>query len=152
MTQLARATVPARMARRSLSPFPEMLELSRMLQGMPFWGTDENVSTSWMPPVDIFESPAEITISLEVPGVRKEDVQVELNDSTLTITGERRLENEEQRDNYHRVERRYGRFARSFTVPPNVDREALRAEYQDGILCVRLPKREEARPRTITVE
>jgi HSP20 family protein len=152
MTQLARGTAPARMARRTLSPFPEMLELSRMLQGLPVWGADESTTTAWVPPVDIFESGDQIVISLEMPGVRKEDVQVELNDSTLTISGERRLDFEDQRENYHRIERRYGRFARSFTVPPNVDRDGLKAEYHEGILSLRLPKRDEARPRTITVE
>jgi HSP20 family protein len=152
MTQLARGTAPARVARRQISPFPELMELGRLFQGLPLWTPDENTSTAWVPPVDIFEAGEEIIIGLEMPGVRKEDIQVELNDSTLTISGERRLEHEEQRESYHRLERRYGRFARSFTVPPNVDRDGLKAEYLDGILTLRLPKRDEARPRTIAVE
>lgn len=150
MTHGARRGAPGAAARRHLSPFPETLGMSRAAQGFPFWGNEE--SAAWRPPVDIYEAIDEIVVTLEIAGVRKEDVQVELSENTLTISGERRLDHEDQRDGYHRVERRYGRFARSFTVPANIDRDGLRAEYRDGLLRVRLPKRTEARPRTIAVE
>ena len=91
-------------------------------------------------------------IKVELPEVRKEDVEVNLDDRTLTIRGERKLENEDRREGYHRIERVYGQFARSFTVPPNINREGLRAEYKDGVLRVTLPKLEEAKPRQIAVE
>ena len=144
-----------RPTRRGLSPFPEMLELQRSLDrlfGGNVFGGAEQTSVSWQPPVDIYENEGEIIIKVELPEVRKEDVEVNLDDRTLTIRGERKLENEDRREGYHRVERVYGQFARSFTVPANVSREGLRAQYADGVLRVTLPKLEEAKPRQIAVE
>ena len=147
-------TAMERASRRGLSPFPEMLELQRSLDrlfgGLP--GGVEQTSAGWQPPVDIFETEGDIVIKVELPEVRKEDVEVNLDDRTLTIRGERKLENEDRREGYHRIERIYGQFARSFTVPPNINREGLRAEYKDGVLRVTLPKLEEAKPRQIAVE
>jgi HSP20 family protein len=143
-----------RARRRGISPFPELMELQRSLDRL-FGGSSgyaEQTTGAWQPAVDIFEDANEILIKVELPEVNKEDVQVNLDDQTLTIRGERRLEFEEQRDGYHRVERSYGQFARSFTVPPNIRRDGLRAEYRDGVLRVHLPKAEEAKPRQITVE
>jgi HSP20 family protein len=124
--------------------------LNSVFAGHPFWV--EQTTTSWQPAVDIFEAEDELVINMDLPGVRKEDIQVNLNDSTLTISGERHLEQEDRRDRYHRVERTYGQFARSFTIPTNVNREALKAEYSDGVLRLHLPKREEAKPRQISIE
>ena len=144
-----------RVARRGLSPFPEMLDLhrslDRLLGGFPY-GQADLATTAWQPPVDIFETETEIVIKMELPEVRKEDVQVNLEERTLTIRGVRRLENEDRRDGYHRIERFYGEFARSFTVPANINRDGLKASYKDGLLRVVLPKAEEARPRQISVE
>jgi HSP20 family protein len=144
-----------RSARRGFSPFPELMDLQRSLDrifGGQQYGLGEQALSGWQPLVDIFENDSEIIIKVELPEVNKDDVQVNLDDRTLTIKGERRLEFEDQRDGYHRVERSYGQFARSFTVPPNINREGLKAGYKDGVLRVRLPKAEEAKPRQIAVE
>jgi HSP20 family protein len=134
-----------------MSPFPELVELQRFLSAFPSWGGEQSTHL-WSPAVDIYESENEIVIKMELPEVRKEAVNVNLDGQTLTIQGERKLEHEETRDQYHRIERSYGQFARSFTVPPNVNRDALRAEYSDGVLRLVLPKREETKPRSIAVE
>ncbi|HQR37202.1 MAG TPA: Hsp20/alpha crystallin family protein [Blastocatellia bacterium] len=131
-----------------------MMELQRSFDRL-FGGSQaaaENTGYAWQPAVDIFESENEIVIKVELPEVQREDVQVNLDDRTLTIRGERKLEFEDRREGYHRVERSYGQFARSFTVPPNIAREGLKAQYKDGILRVILPKAEEAKPRQIAVE
>lgn len=139
--------------RRGISPFPELMELQRSLDQVFGAGrTPENTGFAWQPAVDIFETDNEIIIKMELPEVNKDDVQVNLDDRTLTIRGERKLEFEDRRESYHRVERSYGQFARSFTVPPNIAREGLKAQYKDGILRVVLPKAEEAKPRQIEVE
>ena len=107
---------------------------------------------AWMPSVDIYEQPDAVVIEAELPGLTKEDVSVKLENHTLTIQGERKLAHEDNRENYHRVERAYGSFARSFTLPTNVDTEKINAEFKDGVLQILLPKREEAKPRQIEVK
>lgn len=104
------------------------------------------------PPVDIYEDAEGISISAELPGVEGKDVEVKVEDGTLTLSGQRRLDREEKRENYHRIERSYGTFLRSFSLPPNVDVERIRAENRNGVLTVFLPRREEAKPRKITVQ
>jgi HSP20 family protein len=151
MSGFTRGLAPARQTARRISPFPELMELQRIFSGLSGWGPEQTTHL-WSPPVDIFEDENTIVIKMDLPEVRREQVTVNLDGQTLTIQGERTLANEEKRDQYHRIERPYGQFARSFTVPPNVDRDALRAEYSDGVLRLHLPKREEAKPRTITVE
>ena len=88
---------------------------------------------------------------MELPEVSKEDIKVSLNENVLSISGERRFENEDKRDGYHRVERNYGQFYRSFTLPPNVNAEAIDAQYKDGVLRLSIPKKEEAKPKAISV-
>ena len=154
MTGLSRA-MAEKPARRGLSPFPEVMDLQRSLDrlfGGGYMTGGESTTSAWQPSVDIFENESDIVIKVELPEVNREDVQVNLDDRTLTIRGERKLEFEDKRDGYHRIERSYGQFARSFTVPPNINREGLKASYKDGILRVVLPKAEEAKPRQITVE
>ncbi len=154
MTGLSRA-MAEKPARRGLSPFPEVMDLQRSLDrlfGGGYVTGGESTTTAWQPSVDIFENDSDIVIKVELPEVNREDVQVNLDDRTLTIRGERKLEFEDKRDGYHRIERSYGQFARSFTVPPNINREGLKASYKDGMLRVTLPKAEEAKPRQITVE
>ena len=109
-------------------------------------------TTAWVPPVDIFESPEAIELTLELPGVNKDDVRVSTENNQLTITGERRLPHEDRRENYHRVERSYGTFTRSFTVPSNIDTTNINAQFRDGLLYLTLPKRPESKPRQIKVE
>ena len=106
----------------------------------------------WAPLVDIVETDNEYLIKAEVPEVKKDDVKVTVQDEVLTITGERTLEKEEKGRKYHRVERPYGRFARSFTLPEDADGNKVAAEFKDGVLKVHLPKSERAKPKSIEVK
>ena len=106
---------------------------------------------SWAPAVDIFEQDGHIVLKAELPGVDPKDVEVRVENNVLTLRGERKLDNDVQKENYHRVERAYGSFSRSFTLPTVVDTEKIKAEYRDGVLRVNLPKREEAKPKQISI-
>ena len=134
----------------------------RMLQGSlnrmfePFFGReafgDEALTSgSWIPAVDIAEESDRLVVHAEVPGVKKEDLNIEYNDGVLSIRGERKVEQTQNERNYHRVERTYGTFVRSFNLPRTVDAEKIAARYEDGILEVTIPKREEAKPRQISI-
>jgi HSP20 family protein len=105
----------------------------------------------WSPSVDVAETQTEILLRAELPGMRQEDIDIELSGDTLTLRGERKFENEEKRENYVRVERSYGRFQRSFTLGVPVKFEEVTANYRDGILEVRLPKSDATRPRKVQV-
>jgi HSP20 family protein len=125
-------------------------ELFRGLSGFSF--EDEGLTTTaWAPRVDIYETSDAVEISCDMPGVKKEDVRITTEGNQLTIRGERRLEHEDSRDGYHRVERTYGAFERSFALPQNVDPGSTEATYRDGVLTLRLPKRPEAKPRQIEI-
>lgn len=106
---------------------------------------------AWTPAVDVEENEREIVVRAELPGLKKEAVQITLEDGVLTLSGERKFEHEERRENFVRVERTYGTFSRSFTLPPTVDAEKIGAQLVDGVLTVTLPKRAEAQPKTIKV-
>jgi len=106
----------------------------------------------WAPPVDVFEDGEGLTFTFELPEVSAKDVQVKLEDGVLTVRGERKLEREDKRENYHRIERAYGAFARSFTLPATFDAEKVTAEAKDGVLRIYVPKRAEAKPRAIQVK
>jgi len=113
----------------------------------------ENLTVAdWMPVVDISESDGEYLIKAELPEVKKEDVKVTVEDGVLTIQGERRQEKEEKGKRYHRVERSYGSFVRSFTLPESVDEGGVKAEYKDGVLNLHLPKSEKVKPKAIDVK
>jgi HSP20 family protein len=143
------------------NPWEVMRELASMQDRMNrVWGNSydrghEDVRSrgAWLPPVDIHESNAhEIVVQAEVPGLRREDIDLTVENNTLTIRGERRRDAHVQEQQYHRVERTYGPFSRSFTLPDTIDAGRVRAEYRDGVLTIRLPQREDARPRQIQVE
>jgi len=121
----------------------------RFLQG----GTsnDGNVS-SWLPAVDIVERDADYVVKIEVPGVKKEDIKITVADDVLTIRGEKKQEKESKEKNYHRVERAYGSFQRSFTLPSFVQSDKIKASYDNGVLTIALPKVEEAKPKEIEVK
>jgi HSP20 family protein len=106
---------------------------------------------TFIPPVDIYEDENKLTLKLEVPGIEEKDLDVRLENNTLTVRGERKLEQEEKEENFHRIERRYGAFSRSFTLPNTVDVENVRANYENGILRLELLKRAEAKPKQIKV-
>jgi len=140
----------------TVDPFREMFDLQRrinqLFENRSASTSNEGVALSaWTPAVDIFEDENAFLIKVELPEVSREDVKVNLQDNTLAISGERHFENEEKRDNYHRVERSYGQFYRSFTLPPNINAEAIDAQFKDGVLRLTLPKKEEAKPKQITV-
>ena len=106
----------------------------------------------WAPLVDIVEDEKEYLIKAELPEVKKEDIKIGVQDDVLTISGERQYEKEEKNKKYHRVERAYGSFARSFTLPEDSDGDKLSAEFKDGVLKVHLPKSEKAKPKRIEVK
>lgn len=107
---------------------------------------------TWAPAVDIYEQDNNIVIKAELPGLDPKDVDIRLDNSVLTIKGERKLDNEVKKENYHRVERSYGGFTRSFTLPNTVDANNIKAEFKDGVLRITLPKREEAKPKQIQIQ
>jgi HSP20 family protein len=115
-------------------------------------GNEEDYALgAWTPVVDIFEQEGNIVLKAELPGVDPKDVDVRVENNVLTLRGERKLDAEVKKESYHRVERSYGGFARSFTLPTGVDTEKIKAEYKDGVLRVTLPKREEAKPKQISI-
>ena len=137
-------------------PVRDLLTLSERMNRMldpNFRGNDEDwaLGGSWAPAVDIYEKDGNIVLKAELPGVDPKDVDVRVENNLLTLRGERKFDNEVKRDNYHRVERSYGSFSRSFTLPNVVDTQNIKAEYRDGVLHMTLPKREEAKPRQIQI-
>src|ERR1700752_1768048 len=113
---------------------------------------DEGIARGgWAPSVDIYENKDQIVLEAELPGMKKEDFDLSIENNVITLRGERRFEKSEETDNYHRVERSYGSFTRSFTLPQTVSAEGATAEYNNGVLRVTLPKREETKSRRIQV-
>jgi len=106
----------------------------------------------WSPAVDIFESENELVLKADLPDVDLKDIDVRVENQTLTIAGERKFEKDEKTKGYHRIERSYGNFTRSFAVPNSFDTESINAAYRNGVLTVTLPKKEAAKPRQIKVE
>jgi HSP20 family protein len=113
---------------------------------------DDLITGAWTPSVDIYENKDQVVIEAELPGMKPEDVNISIENNVLTIQGERKFEKQEESDNYHRIERRYGSFTRSFTLPPTVNPDEVKAEFDNGLLRVTLAKREEAKPRRIEIK
>ena len=110
-------------------------------------------SRTWVPAVDVFETDAhEFVIKAELPDVKREDINITFDNGVLTLSGERKAEFDTSRDSYHRIERHHGSFMRSFTLPTSVDPARIEASYKDGVLTVRVPKREEAKPKQIEIK
>jgi HSP20 family protein len=138
------------------NPFAE-LEGFRRAFDQPFAGLARGISTveavaNWRPLMDVVEGKDAFSITLEVPGVKQEDVAIAVDGETLTIKGERKQEAEVSEEGYRRIERSHGAFQRSLVLPPTVDAECIKATYRDGVLEIRLPKKEEAKPRTVKIE
>lgn len=136
-------------------PFRELFALSDQLNRAfaPYSGRrEEGLSTSGFPAVDIYEDGEGLTLTAELPGIDPKAVDVKIENQVLTVSGERKLEHEEKRENYHRVESWFGTFTRSFSLPPTVDVEKIVAEHKNGMLRVFLPRREETKPRSIKVK
>jgi HSP20 family protein len=143
------------------NPFGELVTFQdrlNQLLNQPFGPLERFVSgaeltaTNFVPAVDVYEDEHSITLSAELPGINEKDVAISLENGVLTISGERKMENEENKENFHRIERSYGRFIRTFTLPPTVDPENVKAEFNNGVLRVTLAKREEAKPKQIKIE
>ena len=107
--------------------------------------------TAWAPSVDIYETPNELVVKADLPDVAEKDIDVRVENNLLTIRGERKFSKEVSEENYLRVERTYGSFSRSFSLPNTVNPEAIKAEYKNGVLTLNLPKREESKPRQVKV-
>jgi HSP20 family protein len=114
-------------------------------------GETPSTTASFVPAVDIYEDAEKVTLKLEVPGIEEKDLDVRVEDNTLTVKGERKFEKEEKEENFHRIERRYGSFRRAFTLPTTVDTENVQANYNAGVLKVELKKKAEAQPKQIKV-
>jgi HSP20 family protein len=113
--------------------------------------SEESALTSWAPTVDIYETPNELVVKADLPDVNEKDIDVRVENNLLTIRGERKFEKSVSEENFLRVERTYGSFSRSFSLPNTVNPEAIGAEYKNGVLTVTLPKREESKPRQVKV-
>lgn len=128
-------------------------QLNRFLEPFGCVASDEDRATgTWVPPVDVAETQEKILVRAEVPGLTQGDIQIEFENGTLTLKGERKLDKTVEGLTYHRVERTYGAFNRSFTLPRTVDPEKISASYRDGVLEIEVPKKEEAKPKQIKIE
>ncbi len=115
-------------------------------------GRDESLTTSsFAPAVDVYEDEHKVALKIEVPGIDEKDIDVQVENNVLTVHGERKIEKEEKEENYRRVERQYGSFTRTFTLPHTVDTENVAATYDKGVLNINLPKKAEAKPKQIKV-
>ncbi len=141
-------------------PFRDLVSLQERMnrlfeesfRGINRSGNEEEWSVgTWAPAVDIYEQNSNIVLRAELPGVDPTGVDIRVENNVLTLRGERKFDGEVKRDSYHRVERAYGAFSRSFTLPSVIDTEKIQADYKDGVLTVVLPKREEARLRQIQI-
>jgi HSP20 family protein len=135
-------------------PFRDMVrlqdEMARVFDDRMALRSGESVG--WTPSCDILEDADNVTLRFELAGVEPKDVDIRFENGVITLRGERKMEKEEKRDNYHRVELAYGAFTRSFSLPAAVDAEKIRAESKNGVLTVTLPKKAESKPRAITVK
>jgi len=111
----------------------------------------EMISSTWTPSVDIYETENEIVLTAEVPGIDEKDIDIKIENNTLSLQGERKFEKETKEENYHRIERSYGSFFRSFTIPHNVDQDKIEAEHESGVLRILMPKKPETKPKKIKV-
>jgi HSP20 family protein len=119
----------------------------------PFRDFGFTAPSTWMPPVDIFQTgDHELVLKAELPDLSREDIDINIENFVLTIKGEKKVSNDVKEEQYHHAERRYGTFSRSFSLPQTVDPNRVSAEYKNGVLTVRLPLREEAKPRSIKVD
>ena len=127
------------------------MEVDRLNQMFSdFYG--EAFTHGWVPPVDIYETDQrEVVIKAELPEMKREDIHVTFENNVLTLRGERKVEQETRRDGFQRIERHHGTFSRSFTLPATVDAGRISAAYKDGVLTIRLPQREEAKPKQIPI-
>jgi len=135
-------------------PFREVAALQNRVNSLFRDMNGENdplTAANFVPPVDIYEDAQKVVLKLEVPGIEEKDLDVRVEDHTLTVKGERKFEKEEKEENFHRIERRYGSFYRAFTLPTTVETENVKASYNAGVLKLELQKKPEAQPKQIKI-
>lgn len=146
------------MAIKRWDPMKDLLQMQERMTRLfdeffPRFGrTEVEPFGGWIPPVDIYETPEKVVIEAEVPGVEKDNIKIEYSNGVLTIKGERKLEKEVKEEDYHRLERAYGSFQRSFSIPSTIDPDKINATYKNGVLKIELPKQEKAKPKEIKIE
>jgi HSP20 family protein len=143
MSLMIRRTLPG------LEDFPASLRVFEDVMNRMF--NEPTGVRPWTPPVDIVENENELVLTADIPGVKMEDIDIKIEDSTLSISGSRQFESEKKDGGYHRIERAYGQFQRAFSLPDSVDAGNVTAAYDNGVLRVTLPKKEIAKPRSIKV-
>ena len=142
-----------------LEPFRNLLmtqkeELFNRLFNETFpaaFGEQEPTTRTWAPPVDIYETDNALVLKADLPGIDPKDVDIRIENGVLYLKGERKFEKEEKKENYHRIERSYGAFTRSFALPNSINADHVKAEYKDGQLILTMPKREEAKPKAVKI-
>ncbi len=138
-------------------PFRDMVTLREKMNRMfedVFAGRSEDKDLSastWAPAVDIFETESELVMTVEIPGIDEKDIEIKIEDNTLTLKGERKFEKETKEENYHRIERSYGSFYRAFTLPNSIDPDKILAEHENGVLKITMAKRLELKPRKVKI-
>jgi HSP20 family protein len=143
MIPYRKSEVPARV-------WPENSSLFDGIFNDPFFSSFKSTQ-NWLPPVDILEKDGDLILRVEVPGIDEKDIDLKLEGNVLTLKGEKKLESERDRGEYHRLESYFGAFSRSFTLPESADRDQIKAEFKNGILTITVPQRPEVRPRDIPV-
>lgn len=139
------------------TPFSDLAVLQNRLNSIfndfnaPEGRAESLAQGSFVPAVDVYDDAQKIVLKLDVPGIKQEDLDIRLENQTLTVKGERKFEKEEKEENFHRIERRYGSFMRSFTLPQTADPEKVSADYKDGVLQIEIAKKSEAQPKQIKV-
>jgi HSP20 family protein len=134
---------------RNLTAFQD--QFNRMFESTLKANQDNSALTTWAPAVDIYETENELVLKADLPEVEEKDIDVRIENNMLTIRGERKFEKSLKEDNYLRVERTFGSFSRSFSLPNTVDTETIRAIYKNGVLTVELPKRAESKPKQVRI-
>ncbi len=144
--------MPTSMSRWTQSPTLSREPFYRLFETLFNQDQGEDIATrTWTPPVDVRETEEAFTVTAELPGLSREDIQITLENNILRLTGERKFERDEKQENYHRIERSYGAFTRSFALPSQVDAERVQANFKDGVLTITVPKADAARPRKIDI-
>ncbi len=147
------------MSMKKWDPFRDLLSIQdRMNQlfnetrALQPEGREDFSKGSWSPPVDIYESGPDIVLKAEIPGISQDEIEIKIEDDTLALKGERKFRKKTDDENYYRIERSYGTFVRSFTLPNSVDQEGVKATYEAGVLKIVMPKKEEKKPKSIQVQ
>jgi HSP20 family protein len=131
--------------------WPETPRFFDLFNDLPFAAPSLETRDSWTPAVDILEKDGNLVLRAELPGINEKEIDLKLEGNLLTLRGEKKMEKDEEKDNYHRVERYHGLFSRSFRLPDTVDRDKIKAEYKNGVLTVTIPQKPEVQPREIPV-